>query len=154
MMDSKEMMMNKIAKSYAVLLADLYVLLVKTQNYHWHVKGPHFKPLHVFFQELYTQVFDTIDLVAERMVTMGFVAPASLIEINELKRMADGDAKLDSAEMLMDLENSFKMIVDDLDACIKLVKVEEDEASLTFLTDLLVSFEKTIWMIKASASGF
>lgn len=146
--------MNKIAKSYAVLLADLYALMIKSQNYHWHVTGPHFKPLHLFFEELYTQAYETIDLVAERMLTMGFSAPATLKEIVDLKSIADADSKLDSAEMLIDLEKAFKVIVDDLDACIKLVKADDDEASLTFLTDLLVGFEKTIWMIRASASGF
>lgn len=147
-------MMNKIANSYAMLLADLYALLLKSQNYHWHVTGPHFKPLHLFFEELYTQAFETIDLVAERMVTMGFTAPATLTEIIDLKKISDGDARLDSSEMLIDLEKGFRVVVDDLDTCIKLVKAEDDEASLSFLGDLLVGFEKTIWMIKATASGF
>ena len=146
--------MNKIAKSYALLLADLYALMIKSQNYHWHVTGPHFKPLHLFFEELYTQAFETIDLVAERMITMGFSAPATLKEIVDLRVVSDGDAKLDSAEMLMDLEKSYQRIVEDLDDCIKHVKAEDDEASLSFLSDLLCSFEKSIWMIRATSSGF
>ena len=146
--------MNKIANSYAVLLTDLYGLLIKSQNYHWHVTGPHFKPLHLFFEELYTQAFETIDLVAERMVTMGFTAPATLTQIIDLNKISDGDARLDSSEMLIDLEKGFRIVVDDIETCIKLVKAEDDEASLSFLSDLLVGFEKTIWMIKATASGF
>ena len=146
--------MNKIAKSYALMLADLYALMIKTQNYHWHVTGPHFKSLHVFFEELYTQIFTSIDLVAERMLAMGFTAPATLNEIVELRILADGDAKLNAAEMLMDVEKGFQHIIDDLDACIKLVKVDDDEASLSFLSDLLCRFEKTLWMLRAASSGF
>jgi len=146
--------MNKIAKSYALMLADLYALMIKTQNYHWHVTGPHFKSLHLFFEELYTQIFTSIDLVAERMLAMGFTAPATLNEIVELRILADGDAKLNAAEMLMDVEKGFQHIIDDLDACIKLVKVDDDEASLSFLSDLLCRFEKTLWMLRAASSGF
>lgn len=40
-------------KSFAKLFANLYALYLKTQNYHWHVVGPHFKQLHQLFEEQY-----------------------------------------------------------------------------------------------------
>lgn len=146
--------MKDLHRSMSVLFSNLYSLLLKTQNYHWHVKGPNFKELHVFFEEQYTQLFGFVDLVAERMLTMDFNAPATLTEILEYRSLKDAHYDKSGFEMVSDLIKDYTVLIDNIYDAINLSKKHEDEGNVTFLTDLLVQVEKTMWMLKATSSGF
>ena len=54
-----------------VLLADKHVLYIKTRNYHWNVTGNSFLELHEFFETLYQEGEEHIDLIAERIRKLG-----------------------------------------------------------------------------------
>ena len=58
---------EKIVRGLSALLADSFALYLKTKNYHWHVQGPHFRELHLLFDEQATQILGTTDLIAERV---------------------------------------------------------------------------------------
>ena len=146
--------MKDLQKSMNKLLANYYSLLLKTQNYHWHVKGPNFKELHLFFEEQYTQLFGFVDSVAERIVTIGFNAPATLKEIMEYRTLTDGHYEISSFEMVSELLKDVDHIIDNLGEAIEVSKKNEDEGNVTFLTDLLVQMEKMAWMLRATSSGF
>ena len=49
------------------LLADHFVLLAKTWNYHWNMKGPSFRSYHTFLEDLYNGLIEDIDSIAERV---------------------------------------------------------------------------------------
>lgn len=146
--------MKDLQKSMNRLLANFYSLLLKTQNYHWHVRGPNFKELHLFFEDQYTQLFGFVDSVAERMVTIGFNAPATLKEIMEYRTLTDGLYEISSFEMVSQLLKDADHIIDNLSEAIEVSKKNEDEGNVTFLTDLLVQMEKMSWMLRATSSGF
>lgn len=148
------MKMKEMNKSMNKLLANFYSLLIKTQNYHWHVRGPHFKELHLFFEEQYTQLFSFVDLVAERIVTLGFNAPATLKELIEQRTLHDGKYDISAFEMVSDLLKDYDTVIDNVYECIDVSKKNDDEGSVTFLTDILVNIEKMAWMLRATSSGF
>ena len=58
----------KIVESLSGVLADSYMLYLKTHNFHWNVTGPMFQTLHVMFQEQYTELWNALDDIAERSV--------------------------------------------------------------------------------------
>ena len=66
-----------IANGLAHLLADSYSLYLKTHNFHWNVTGPMFSTLHLMFETHYTELSLAVDLIAERIRALGFVAPNS-----------------------------------------------------------------------------
>ncbi len=146
--------MKDLQKSMNKLLANFYSLLLKTQNYHWHVKGLNFKELHLFFEEQYNQLFGFVDSVAERIVTIGFNAPATLKEIQEHRTLSDGQYDISSFEMVSELHKDVEHLIDNLGEAIEISKKNEDEGTVTFLTDLLVQMEKMAWMLRATSSGF
>jgi starvation-inducible DNA-binding protein len=146
--------MKDLQISMSVLMSNLYSLLIKTQNYHWHVRGPHFKELHLFFEEQYTQLFGFIDSLAERMVTLGLNAPATLKQIIEYRTLSDGHYDISSFEMASDLTKDYLVLIENIYDAIRVSKKNEDEANLSFLTDLLVQVEKMAWMLNATCSGF
>jgi starvation-inducible DNA-binding protein len=146
--------MNATHQLFSQLFANLYALQLKTQSYHWHVKGPHFKQLHEFFEEQYGALSEMIDSVAERMVSLGFVVPATLSQIQELKTSKDGQPNHTGQEMVSDLGKDYVVLVELLYKVIDKVKDNKDEGSITFLTDILVKIEKMSWMVHACSGGF
>jgi starvation-inducible DNA-binding protein len=48
------------------LLADVFVLYVKTKNFHWHMSGPNFRVYHLLLDEQSEQIFAMTDPIAER----------------------------------------------------------------------------------------
>jgi len=73
-----------IAQGLSRLLADTYVVYLKTHNFHWNVEGPMFQTLHQMFMEQYTETWNAIDLVAERIRSLGHYAPGTYAEYNKL----------------------------------------------------------------------
>jgi starvation-inducible DNA-binding protein len=67
---------RKIADGLSHLLADLFTLYLKTHNFHWNVTGPMFNTLHVMFMDQYTELWNALDLIAERIRALGVQAPA------------------------------------------------------------------------------
>ena len=146
--------MNATQKVYSVVFADFYALLLKTQNYHWHVKGPQFRELHLMFEDQYENLFKKVDVIAERMLAMEFSVPATLAQLHELKTIRDGEHNLSAAEMLLDLTHDYVQLIENVYELLDKAKENEDEASLSLFSDILVDLEKTLWMLKASSGGF
>jgi len=71
------------------LLADSYMIYLKTQGFHWNVVRPQFEPLHALFQEQYTGLAEAIDDIAERMRALGVKAPGSFSEFANLSSIAE-----------------------------------------------------------------
>ena len=70
-----------IAGALNALLADTFALYLKTKNFHWHVSGPHFRRLHLLFDEHADQIFATTDEIAERVRKVGGLTIHSIGEI-------------------------------------------------------------------------
>src|SRR5215469_8371227 len=70
--------LQAVAVELSKLLADEFVLYTKTRNAHWNVEGPDFHTMHVFFEQQYEQLDETMDSVAERIRQLGHYAPATL----------------------------------------------------------------------------
>src|SRR5579883_2860747 len=56
-----------VTEAVNVLIADSFTLYVKTKNYHWHLYGPHFRDYHLLFDEQAESIFESIDVMAERI---------------------------------------------------------------------------------------
>jgi starvation-inducible DNA-binding protein len=78
-----------IANSLSRLLADTYVVYLKTHNFHWNVEGPMFQTLHQMFMEQYTEAWNAIDLIAERIRSLGHYAPGTYRQYLELARVKE-----------------------------------------------------------------
>ena len=74
----------RITEGLSRLLADSYILYLKTHNYHWNVTGPMFHTLHLMFEEQYTELATAVDTIAERIRALGMYAPGSYSQFNEL----------------------------------------------------------------------
>ena len=79
----------EIARGLSRLLADTYLLYLKTHSFHWNVEGPMFQTLHQMFMEQYTETWNAIDLIAERIRSLGEYAPGTYREYTKLTRIRE-----------------------------------------------------------------
>lgn len=145
--------MSDVANQLSVILADTYALYLKTQNYHWHVMGPHFKSLHELFEMQYQDLAEAVDEIAERIRIRGHKAPATFTEYNTLKRIKDGDSSIDANEMVVELAQDHGTLVKDINAAMKIAQEKGDEGTVNLLANRIEFHEKARWMLNASREG-
>lgn len=141
---------NKSVEILSKILADTYVLLMKTQNVHWNVVGASFRSIHLVTEDHYNNLFDAADVIAERIRMVGGVAPATF---NEFLKLASFDDKLHAKnqnEMLEELLKDHKKIVKDLHSGAKALSAIDDSGSADVLNSRLAFHEKAIWMLAAT----
>jgi starvation-inducible DNA-binding protein len=141
---------NPVAEILKKVLASSYILSLKTQNYHWNVKGPHFKQLHDLFGEQYNELNTAIDDIAERIRALGINAPANYSIYQSLSEIKDGKEDQDSASMVKDLANDQKKIVDDLNIAIEIAQKAGDESTADLAIGRITAHEKNRWMLESS----
>ena len=142
--------MSDVANKLSVILADTYALYLKTQNYHWHVKGSQFKSLHELFEMQYKELADAIDLLAERLIILGHKAPATFKAFEQLKTIKDGDSSLTAKQMVIELAGDHTRLILDLNNAMQIVQKNNDEGTVAILADRIGSHEKSRWMLSSS----
>lgn len=142
--------MSNVINKLEIALADTYALYLKTQNYHWHVKGARFKSLHELFEKQYKELAQAVDDLAERILIKGHKAPATFDEYNKLKTIKDGNSSLDANDMVKELAHDNSILVTDLNKALKIAQENSDEGSVTLLSDRIAAHEKARWMLAAS----
>lgn len=141
---------QKVADSLQVVLADSYILYLKTQNYHWNVTGPHFKSLHLMFEEQYNDLFTAVDLIAERIRALGVKAYGSFKKYSEITNIKEGDENLGATSMVKELADDQEKIVKTLTQTLKAAQDVGDEVTVGIVTDRIEIHDKNSWMLKSS----
>lgn len=139
-----------LTESLGKLLANTYVLYVKTQNFHWHVTGPLFHSLHLLFEKQYLELADAVDEIAERIRTLGGEAPASLTRFLALTTLAEEKILPHSLEMVHRLEEDHGTVIAQLQSIMPLAHKTHDEATLDLLIRRTEIHQKTAWMLRSS----
>lgn len=139
-----------LIEAMKAVLADSYVLYVKTQNYHWNVTGPNFKALHLLFEEQYNELFVADDEIAERIRTLGERAPGSMKEFLALTSITEQGKPLGAQEMVADLAADQDKIIQTLNKALKIAQEAGDEATIGLLVDRITVHEKNGWMLRSS----
>src|SRR3954464_7094974 len=92
-----------IAQGLSRLLADTYTLYLKTHNFHWNVTGPMFQTLHLMFETQYNELALAVDLIAERIRSLGFPAPGTYKEFVTLSSIKEPKGVPAAEDMIREL---------------------------------------------------
>jgi starvation-inducible DNA-binding protein len=138
-----------IAKGLSRLLADTYVVYLKTHNFHWNVEGPMFQTLHQMFMEQYTEAWNAIDLVAERIRSLGHYAPGTYREYLELSRVKETPGVPGAEEMVKLLIEGQEAVVRTARELLPLAESADDQPTLDLLTQRMQVHEKNAWMLRS-----
>lgn len=140
---------SAITDGLSRLLADTYTLYLKTHNYHWNVTGPMFQTLHLMFEAQYSELALAVDLVAERIRSLGVPAPGSYREFGRLSSVSEDDDRPDATEMIRRLVGGQETVARTARSVFPVVEQAHDEATADLLTQRLQVHEKTAWMLRS-----
>ena len=140
---------QKIAEGLSGLLADSYTLYLMTHNFHWNVKGPMFNSLHVMFMDQYTEQWNALDLIAERIRALGYPAPGTYKEFVKLASIKEIDGVPKAMEMVRHLVAAQEATARTARRLFAVVNKANDQPSADLLTQRLDIHEKTAWMLRS-----
>ncbi len=131
------------------VLADEFILYIKTRNAQWNIEGNNFYQLHKFFEEQYEQLDTIVDEIAERIRNLGHYAPAALKQILELTHFTE-EASGRNSNFIKELLDEHEIIIIHLrENIIQIDNELHDAGTSDFITDLLKTHEKMAWMLRA-----
>ncbi len=132
------------------LLADHFALFVKTKNFHWHVKGPRFRDLHLLFDEQALEIRDQIDTIGERVRKQGGDTLTSIGSVSQHTKVKDQDSTALSAEdMIAELRDDNQAMVERLKGMKPLAEQAGDNATDGLLDDWTDMAEERVWFLKS-----
>ena len=140
---------KEIAAGLSRLLADSFTLYLKTHNFHWNVTGPMFQTLHLLFETQYTELWNALDLVAERIRAIGAYAPATYKQLGELASIPETEGVPEATEMIRLLVQGNEAVTRTARALYPLVEKANDEVSADLLTQRMQIHEKNAWMLRS-----
>ena len=149
----KEADRKRIADGLSRLLADGYILYLKTHNFHWNVEGPMFNTLHDMFMVQYTELWNALDLIAERIRALGFYAPGSYKKYSQLSSIAEAAEMVPAHQMIRELLEGHEAVAKTARSVFPIAEAADDEATLDLLTQRLQLHEKTAWMLRSLLAG-
>jgi len=138
-----------IAKGLSALLADSYTLYLMTHNFHWNVTGPQFNSLHMMFMGQYTEQWNALDLIAERIRALGFPAPGTYKEYVKLASIKEVDGVPKATDMIRHLVAAQEATARTARKLFPVVDAANDQPTADVLTQRIDIHEKTAWMLRS-----
>ena len=131
------------------LLANFQIYYQNLRGIHWNIKGKRFFDLHVKFEELYTDANMKVDLIAERILTLGDTPLHTFDDYTKLAKVPVGkNISID--------KKAVRLIVDSLTQLLTIERKilnksgeANDEGTNSMMSDFITEQEKTVWMMKA-----
>ncbi|EED98190.1 ferritin, Dps family protein [Burkholderia multivorans CGD1] len=140
---------RKIAEGLSRLLADTFSLYLKTHNFHWNVTGPMFNTLHLMFEEQYNELWLAVDSIAERIRTLGVVAPGTFGDFARLSSVPEAEGVPAAEDMIRQLVEGHEAVVRTAREIFPAADAASDEPTADLLTQRLQTHEKTAWMLRS-----
>lgn len=144
----------KISNGLGRVLADTFILYLTTHSFHWNVTGPYFNSLHNMFMDQYTELWNAVDPLAERIRALGYPAPGSFDQFAKLSSLQHPPSVPPAAkDMLIMLCQGHEGVIASIRSVYTIIRETNDEASADLLTQRLAVHEQTLWMLRAQLEG-
>ncbi len=140
---------EKIVQGLSALLADSYTLYLMTHNFHWNVKGPQFNSLHIMFMTQYTEQWNALDLIAERIRALGHPAPGTYKEFVKRASIKEVEGVPLATDMVRHLIAAQEATARTARKLLPVVADANDQPTADLLTQRLEVHEKTAWMLRS-----
>ena len=137
------------------LMADMFASYLKTENFYWHMRGPHFRDHHLLLDEQAEQLFALTDSLGERIRKVGGQTLRSIGHIARTQRVLDDDANyLEPSDMLAELRDDSKTLAASLREVHDLCYEHRDIASAALIEEWIDETERRTWFaFEATRTG-
>lgn len=136
---------NELSK----VLADSYTVYLMTHNFHWNVTGPMFKTLHELFMTQYTELWQALDDIAERIRALGHYAPGTYAEFQKLSSISQPTSVPNATTMIELLVKGNEALARTARAAFNRADSADDQPTADLLTQRLDVHEKNAWMLRS-----
>lgn len=146
-LDSK--LSEQLAKGLNILLSDYQVFYMNVRGLHWNIKGDKFFDLHLRFEELYNDLLQKTDEIAERILTLGFTpyhAYSDFLSQSSIKEVKNMTGWHESVTHILE---SLRNLLERERELLLLAQESKDEGSISLLSDYIRQQEKQAWMYRA-----
>lgn len=144
---------SQVAEALSEVLADTYLLIVKTHAYHWNVVGPLFYSVHNMTEEQYRDMFAAADELAERMRALGALAPMNMRSMADKSEIDEANGAPDAVSMVADLAASHETLSRRLHRLIEVAEGAGDAVTEDLATERAAFHDKSAWMLRALITG-
>ena len=143
--------MEQLLAALRITLANSFELYFKAHGHHWNVEGMEFSQLHEFFGDLYQEVFNSIDSLAEEIRKLDATVPYGVVAFSKFKTVEDSEIYGKNVRgMLEDLQTTNQSVLESLNTSFKLAEEQNLQGLMDFLAGRISEHEKHAWMIRAS----
>ena len=146
--------MEELIKSLKILLADVHVMSSITHGFHWNVEGNDFPEWHSKFDEIYSDVYESTDAIAENIRKCGDYAPFTLQRFIEFTSIPD-NTPLDSSpkSFVSNLYEVNNYVLNTLYDVFSKANSLNKQGIANFIAERIDIHEKHGWMLRASLKG-
>jgi len=147
--DLRRQAVEEISAALRELLADVFVLYLKTKNFHWHISGSHFRDYHLLLDEHADQLFAMTDDIAERARKIGGTTLRSIGDVARHQRLKDNDQEeVSPKEMLAELHRDNQQLTRWLRAAHQLCDEHNDTATTSLIENWVNETERRTWFLR------
>lgn len=141
-MEQLQLALNKV-------LADTFGMYYKAHAYHWNVVGPDFSQYHKFLGEIYEELFNAVDTIAEHVRAIDGMPPNRLSALKDMMTISEADPT-NAMEMLNDLNLTNNLVLVTLMRAYQLADDADELGLANFIQDRIDIHQKHGWMLKAT----
>jgi starvation-inducible DNA-binding protein len=131
------------------LLANFSIYYMNVRGFHWNIKGEKFFELHLKFEEIYTDLQEKIDEIAERILTLGQTPVHAYSDYNEQSQIKEEKNVSNGREGVESLLNGFQILIAKERKILNLAGELNDEGTNALMSDYIREQEKTVWMLSS-----
>jgi len=142
--------MSQLTDELSEVLADAFVFYLKAHGYHWNVEGPDFAQYHGLFEEIYEDVYSSIDPIAENIRKLDEYAPFKLDTLIKLSSLEGGKVSTNAKAMAKDLLKSNEQVVGKLKTVFETANDANEQGIANFIAERIDMHQKWSWQLKAS----
>ena len=120
------------------------------RGYHWNIKGVNFFELHAKFEEIYTDLVEKVDEVAERILTLGYTPHNGYSQYFQHSRIKEELGVSDAQSCLKGTLEGLKVLLEQQREILELAGESDDEGTASQMSDYIKEQEKLVWMFQAA----
>ena len=142
--------MDELSQALKIVLANHYAFSLKAQNFHWNVEGTDFSQYHALFGSIYEEVYGSVDIIAERVRTIGYYTPGSFRRYLELSQVEDQVEIPNARSMIEKLLADISPVQTSIKVCYDLSEQNSNHGLSNLMAERQDAFAKHAWMLTAT----
>jgi len=144
--------MNELTTAIKVLLANATVMYYKAHQFHWNIEGIEFTQYHDFLGDLYTDVYNSVDPIAELLRKLDDYAPVSIDDLYKYKTLEEETTRVVLiSDILASLLKANEEVLASLNKVFALAVAANKQGMADFIAGRIDAHDKHGWFLRASA---